>query len=161
MLITICHSFQYVLTCCRILLAFSHERSLGGNCGTSATPFVPTPSGSCRPWSTLRPPQGRGRNHSDDLIISREFGDVVFEDAGFETNSLLALKNWRRGDFTPKADVGEGLKTICFKPHILKHQIPEHPNSDDLIIREIRIIIRKTTDWLQWDLGCRLLVCSA
>ena len=34
-------------------------------------------------------------------------GDVAFEDAGFENDSLLTLKNWRCGDFTPKADMGE------------------------------------------------------
>ena len=33
--------------------------------------------------------------------------DVV-EDVGFEHNMLLVLNNWRCGDFTPKADMGEG-----------------------------------------------------
>ena len=58
---------------------------------------------------------------------SREFRDVVFEDVGFETDTLLTLKNYKCGDFTPKADMGEGLDTSSLKPHILKHHIPEHP----------------------------------
>ena len=29
--------------------------------------------------------------------------------------------------YTPNADMGEGFETISFKPHILKHHIPEHP----------------------------------
>ena len=54
--------------------------------------------------------------------------DMVFDDVGFENDSSLTLDNWRCGDFTPNADMGEGVKTISFKPHILKHHIPEHPN---------------------------------
>ena len=30
---------------------------------------------------------------------------------GFDNDSWLTLKNCRCGDFTPKADVGEGLQT--------------------------------------------------
>ena len=59
----------------------------------------------------------------------REFRDVVVEDVGFEIDSLSTLKNWRCGDFTPEAAMGEGLKTSILKPHILKHHIPELPKS--------------------------------
>ena len=57
----------------------------------------------------------------------REFRDVVFKDVGLEHDSLLTLNNWRCGEFTSKADMGEGCKIVMFKPHILKHHIPEHP----------------------------------
>ena len=33
-------------------------------------------------------------------------------------------------DFTPKANLREGLNTMIFKPHILKHHIPELLNLD-------------------------------
>ena len=52
---------------------------------------------------------------------------MVFEDVGYETNILLTLNNWRCGDFTPKADMGEGFNTIILEHHILKHHIPEYP----------------------------------
>ena len=32
------------------------------------------------------------------------------------------------GDFAPKADMGDVFLIISFKPHMLKHRIPEHPN---------------------------------
>ena len=35
--------------------------------------------------------------------------DVVFEDVEFENMSFLTLNNRRRGDFTSKADMGEGF----------------------------------------------------
>ena len=41
--------------------------------------------------------------------VGREFRDVVFEDAGFDSNSLLTLNSRRCGDFTPKADMGQGF----------------------------------------------------
>ena len=55
------------------------------------------------------------------------FRDVTFGDAGFETDIMLTLTNWRCGDFTSKADTGEGFLTSSLKPHILKNGIPEHP----------------------------------
>ena len=44
----------------------------------------------------------------------REFRDVVFEDVGFETNSWLTLNGGRCGDFTPKADMDQGLQTYVY-----------------------------------------------
>ena len=44
--------------------------------------------------------------------IVREFRDVVFEDVGFEHNSLLTLKKLKLWDYTPKAamiHMGEGF----------------------------------------------------
>ena len=75
------------------------------------------------------------------IIMSndRGFRDVVFEDVGFENSSWLTLNNCRCGDFTPKADMGEGLRTSILKPHILKHHIHEH---------------------LKWDVGLRALDTS-
>ena len=58
----------------------------------------------------------------------REFGDVVFEDVGFENDSWLTINNWRCGDFTPKAFVGEGFENSSLQPHI-----PEHPNLDQRV----------------------------
>ena len=55
------------------------------------------------------------------------FRDLVFEDVGFQADSLLTLKKQRCGDFTPRAYMGEGFYTSMSKPHILKHHIPEHP----------------------------------
>ena len=81
--------------------------------------------GSLRPAPTLR--QSGFWALQPDWPSYREFRDVVFQDMGFENNSLSTLKNWRCGDFTPKADMGEGFKTSMLKPHILKHHIPEHP----------------------------------
>ena len=59
------------------------------------TPFVPTPSGSSH----------------------REFRDVVFEDVGFESNSLSTLNDRRCGDFTPKADMGEGFNHVSLNSY--------------------------------------------
>ena len=38
----------------------------------------------------------------------REFRDAVFEDVGFEHDSLLTLKHRRCGDITPETDMGRG-----------------------------------------------------
>ena len=83
-----------------------------------------------RQWTMYRcmhPGRGRGPAARTKIGHAWEFRDVVFEDVGFEHHSLLTLSNWRCGDFTPKADMGEGFKASFFKPHILKHHIPEHP----------------------------------
>ena len=69
----------------------------------------------------------RRQRRASGTKVVREFRDVVFEDVGFDEHCFLALENRRCGDFTPKADMGEGLTTMMFKPHILKHHIPEHP----------------------------------
>ena len=42
--------------------------------------------------------------------VSREFRDVVFEDEGFDNNSLLTLKNRRCADFAPNADMVEEFR---------------------------------------------------
>ena len=55
-------------------------------------------------------------------------GCGVWGCVGFENNSWLTLNNQSCGDFTPKADMGEGFETIIVKTHILKHHIPEHPS---------------------------------
>ena len=34
--------------------------------------------------------------------------------------------------------MGEGFKTIIFKPHILKHHIPEHPKEGESLTKDRR-----------------------
>ena len=48
-----------------------------------------------------------GDGAGEATVLVWEFGDVVFEDVGFENYSLLTLSNWTYGDFAPKADVGD------------------------------------------------------
>ena len=61
-------------------------------------------------------------------VACREFRGVVFEDVGLEHDSVLTLNIGRCGDFTAKADMGEGFEHSMLKLHIPKHHIPEHPS---------------------------------
>ena len=57
------------------------------------------------------------------------FRDVAFQDVGFENNSLKPLTDIISCRCeVPTPSVVEGQSTIMFKPHILKHHIPELPN---------------------------------
>ena len=56
------------------------------------------------------------------------FGDVVFQDVGFEHNSLKPLIHSSFRCDVPTPSVVEGQSTIIIQPHILKHHIPELPN---------------------------------
>ena len=62
--------------------------------------------------------------------MARVFGDVVFQDAGFQRASLKPLTHigFRCECEVPTPSVFEGQSTIIFKPHILKHHISELPN---------------------------------
>ena len=51
------------------------------------------------------------------------------------------------------------INTVCNVVHSAVHQARSR-ESDDEIIREINTS-GKAEYWLQWHLGCRLLVCSA
>ena len=55
------------------------------------------------------------------------FGDVAFQDAGFERNSLKPVTHISFRCEVPTLSVAEGQSAIMFKPHILKHHIPELP----------------------------------
>ena len=55
------------------------------------------------------------------------FRDVVFRDVGFDNNSLKPLTHISFGCEVPTTSVAEGQSTIIFKPHTLKHHIPELP----------------------------------
>ena len=60
----------------------------------------------------------------------REFRDVVFQDVGFESNSSKPLAHISFRCEVPTTSVFEGQSSITIKPpHILKHHIPELPNT--------------------------------
>ena len=78
------------------------------------------------PFSMLR---ANSRYISQLCNMYREFRDVVFEDGGMNIIVDWPSATEGVGDFTPKADMGEGFGNSSLKPHILKHYIPEHPNA--------------------------------
>ena len=55
------------------------------------------------------------------------FRDVVFQDVGFQDYSLKPLTHISFSCEVPTPSVFVGQSTIMFKPHILKHHIPELP----------------------------------
>ena len=61
--------------------------------------------------------------------------DLVFRDVEFGDDRFRPLTHIRFRCEVPTPSVVEGQSTIIFKPHILKHHIPELPN-----IRESRIL---------------------
>ena len=66
------------------------------------------------------------RGHA--YIIDWVFRDVVFQDVGFQTTSFKPLTHISFRCEVPTPSVVEGQSNIMFKPHILKHHIPELPN---------------------------------
>ena len=55
------------------------------------------------------------------------FRGVVFQDVGFEHNGFKPLTHMSFRCEVPTPSVVEGQQYIGFKPHILKHHIPELP----------------------------------
>ena len=84
---------------------------------------------------------GRFTDESAARYIVREFRDVVFEDVGFDSNSLLTLKTEGVGTSHLKLIWVRGFESSSSKPHILKHHIPEHPNCPQSMHRTIHMYI--------------------
>ena len=58
------------------------------------------------------------------------FRDVAFQDVGFQQTFVTPLTPIRFRCEVPTPSVVEGQQTIIFKPHILKHHIPELPTNE-------------------------------
>ena len=59
-----------------------------------------------------------------------EFREVVFQGVGFEHTSFKPVAHISFRCEVPTPSVVEGQSAIMFKPHILKHHIPELPRAE-------------------------------
>ena len=76
--------------------------------------------------------------------------DVVFQDVGFEHNSCKPITHISFRYEVPTPSVFEGQSTIIFKPHILKHQIPELPITSSVCV------LSSGLDWDAFEYSCAL-----
>ena len=77
----------------------------------------------------------------------REMPNEEDSNTKMSSKSELTLNKGSCGDFTPKADMGEGLTSSIVKHHILKHHIPERPSQAILFPRACALSDRQASIW--------------
>ena len=81
------------------------------------------------------------------------FRVVVFQDVGFQTNMLKPLTHISVRCEVPAPSVFERQSTIMFKPHILKHYIPELPERCVNNVHRCHARTRATVAFVRADAG--------